>query len=96
MIVVRSLFCLPLVGLEVEYTDRDPERGAAIGGAPAHRLDESPAGYSSASCSPAELASASPVGRNYGATSSLKEGICSQRRSDDILRVSQLGSTPAR
>ena len=29
---------------------------------PAHRPDESPAGYSSASCSPAELASASPAG----------------------------------
>jgi putative transposase len=28
---------------------------------PAHRLDESPAGYSLASCSPAELASASPA-----------------------------------
>jgi hypothetical protein len=28
---------------------------------PAHRPDESPTGYSSASCSPAELASASPV-----------------------------------
>ena len=28
---------------------------------PAHRSDESPAGYSSASCSPAELASASPA-----------------------------------
>ena len=31
---------------------------------PAHRRDESPAGYSSASCSPAELASASPAGRH--------------------------------
>jgi hypothetical protein len=31
---------------------------------PAHRADESPAGYSSASCSPAELASASPAGRH--------------------------------
>jgi hypothetical protein len=30
-------------------------------GSPDHRLDESPAGYSSASCSPAEPASASPV-----------------------------------
>ena len=28
---------------------------------PAHRLDESPAGYSSAGCSPAEPASASPT-----------------------------------
>jgi putative transposase len=31
---------------------------------PAHRSDESPAGYSSASCSPAELASASPADRD--------------------------------
>jgi putative transposase len=31
---------------------------------PAHRSDESPTGYSSASCSPAELASASPVERH--------------------------------
>jgi transposase InsO family protein len=30
-------------------------------GSPAHRLDESPAGYSSAGCSPAEPASASPA-----------------------------------
>ncbi|MBZ5614668.1 MAG: integrase core domain-containing protein [Acidobacteriia bacterium] len=31
---------------------------------PTHRSDESPAGYSSASCSPAELASASPAERH--------------------------------
>jgi hypothetical protein len=31
---------------------------------PSHRSDESPAGYSSASCSPAELASASPAERH--------------------------------
>lgn len=31
---------------------------------PAHRSDESPADYSSASCSPAELASASPAERH--------------------------------
>jgi transposase InsO family protein len=42
------------------------ERGASSGERPnsrppAHRPDESPAGYSSASCSPAELASASPA-----------------------------------
>jgi hypothetical protein len=33
--------------------------------APAHRLDESPAGYSSAGCSPAEPASASPTAFEY-------------------------------
>jgi hypothetical protein len=32
------------------------------GRSPAHRLDEFPAGYSSASCTPAALASASPTG----------------------------------
>jgi putative transposase len=35
-------------------------------GSPDHRLDESPAGYSSASCSPAELASASLAEDHYG------------------------------
>jgi putative transposase len=35
-------------------------------GSPDHRLDESPAGYSSAGCSPAEPASASPA-RDHGA-----------------------------
>ena len=36
-------------------------------GSPDHRLDESPAGYSSAGCSPAEPASASPAGNHCGA-----------------------------
>ena len=35
--------------------------GATTAAAPTHRLDEFPAGYSSASCSPAALASASPA-----------------------------------
>jgi len=41
-----------------------PSDGGAIvaGRAPAHRLDEFPAGYSSAVCSPAGTASASPAG----------------------------------
>jgi putative transposase len=49
-----------------------PDVGLELGGepaqtaSPAHRSDESPAGYSSASCSPAELASASPVENNSG------------------------------
>ena len=37
-------------------------RKPAAVGFPAHRLDESPAGYSLAGCSPAEPASASPTG----------------------------------
>jgi hypothetical protein len=38
--------------------------------APAHRLDEFPAGYSLAGCSPAEPASASPAGHQYAVMSS--------------------------
>ena len=45
-----------------ERTKRNGERPESR--PPAHRPDESPAGYSSASCSPAELASASPAGRH--------------------------------
>jgi transposase InsO family protein len=47
----------------------DPMSGSGTGGepesdSPPHRFDEFPAGYSSASCSPAELASASPDGKH--------------------------------
>jgi len=35
--------------------------GEPLTGSPAHRCDELPAGYSSVSCSPAELTSASPA-----------------------------------
>jgi hypothetical protein len=42
------------------------ERELAEAGCPDHRLDESPAGYSLASCSPAELASASPAEDHCG------------------------------
>ena len=40
--------------------------------APTHRLDEFPAGYSSAGCSPAEPASASPAGHQYVLMSSCR------------------------
>src|ERR1700674_3152168 len=40
--------------------------------APTHRLDEFPAGYSSAGCSPAEPASASPAGHQYAVMSSCR------------------------
>jgi transposase InsO family protein len=44
---------------DVNVSDwREPQ---PICGSPAHRIDESPAGYSLASCSPAELAAASPA-----------------------------------
>jgi hypothetical protein len=48
-------------------------------GAPAHRLDEFPAGYSLAACSPAEPASASPAESKYAALYS--------RRSSSFLRT---------
>ena len=41
-------------------------------GSPDHRLDESPSGYSSAGCSPAEPASASPDADHCGAEESLE------------------------
>jgi hypothetical protein len=40
--------------------------------APAHRLDEFPAGYSLAGCAPAEPASASPAGFQYAVMSSCR------------------------
>jgi hypothetical protein len=40
----------------------EKQRAQPCGHALAHRLDEFPVGYSLASCSPAELASASPTG----------------------------------
>lgn len=42
-------------------TEREPEET----GSPAHLFDESPAGYSSTGCSPAEPVSASPAGDQY-------------------------------
>jgi len=46
--------------------DRPSDGNAGIVAAvPAHRLDEFPVGYSSASCTPALLASASPTGPDY-------------------------------
>ena len=58
-----------------------------------HRLDEFPAGYSSASCSPAELASASPD--NQILLDSVREVLedFSERGSEFILRVSPKGFT---
>jgi putative transposase len=51
---------------EISRSDeRENKNGERPGNRPpAHRADESPAGYSSASCSPAELASASPAERH--------------------------------
>jgi putative transposase len=46
---------------EIYRSDVLVESGELMGSSPAHRHDESPTGYSPASCSPAELASASPA-----------------------------------
>ena len=46
---------------EIYQADEQSERARLGGHALAHRLDEFPVGYSLASCSPAELASASPT-----------------------------------
>ena len=83
---------LPLVGGELLAGE---QRGASTTLLPAHRLDESPAGYSSASCSPAELASASPAIRNDARASMLRKEICSERQVSEFLRVSLKGTTPS-
>jgi len=46
---------------EIYRSDVLVESGELMGSSPAHRHDESPTGYSPASCSPAALASASPA-----------------------------------
>src|SRR5450432_986491 len=54
--------------------------------APAHRLDEFPAGYSLAGCSPAEPASASPAGHQYAVISSCRSRSF-QRTANSVLTV---------
>src|SRR5690242_18547584 len=54
--------------------------------APAHRLDEFPAGYSLAGCSPAEPASASPAGHQYAVMSSCRSRTF-QRTANCVLTV---------
>ena len=48
---------------DLAYTSREPRSSLVTAPRP-HRLDEFPAGYSSAGCSPAEPASASPTTRS--------------------------------
>jgi hypothetical protein len=55
-------------------------------GAPAHRLDEFPAGYSLAGCSPAEPASASPAGLQYAVKSFCRSRLF-QRTVNSVLTV---------
>src|ERR1041385_1356208 len=52
----------------------------------AHRLDEFPAGYSSAGCSPAWPASASPAGYEYALQSSCRSRIF-HRTANSVLTV---------
>jgi len=59
-----------------------------------HRLDEFPAGYSSASYSPAELASAFPVDDIFLDYDREVLEDFSERESEFILRVSPKGFTP--
>ena len=54
--------------------------------APAHRLDEFPAGYSLAGCSPAEPASASPAGDHFALKSSCRS-ILFHRTANSVLTV---------
>ena len=60
----------------------------------AHRLDEFPAGYSLASCSPAELASASPTGTNLAPAEVTESTNRHQTASVLKLPVSAQGCTP--
>src|SRR5580693_9152253 len=58
----------------LRYQEIFPSDGGAspAANAPAHRLDEFPAGYSSAGCSPALPASASPTVYEYAVMSSCR------------------------
>ena len=60
--------------------------GATTAAAPTHRLDEFPAGYSLASCAPAEPASASPAGNQYAVQSFCRSSIF-QRTANSVLTV---------
>jgi hypothetical protein len=59
---VFSSFVVPAPGMIDYPSDGD---ASIVAGIPAHRLDEFPVGYSSASCTPALLASALPTGSDY-------------------------------
>jgi hypothetical protein len=60
--------------------------GATTAAAPTHRLDEFPAGYSLAVCSPALPASASPAGNQYALQSFCRSRIF-QRTANSVLTV---------
>src|SRR6202034_214832 len=60
--------------------------GTTTAAAPTHRLDEVPAGYSLASCAPAELPSASPAGNQYALQSFCRSRVF-QRTANSVLNV---------
>src|SRR5271154_6924121 len=68
--------------------------GATTAAAPTHRLDEFPAGYSWAGCSPAEPASASPAGHQYAVKSFCRSRIF-QRTANSVL-TAPMGLRPAK
>ena len=65
-----------------------PSDGGVIGldHAPAHRLDEFPAGYSLTGCAPALPASASPTAFEYAVTSSCWSTVF-QRTANSVLTI---------
>src|SRR6266852_2317975 len=69
--------------LEIYPSDGDATRVSRV---PAHRLDEFPAGYSSAGCSPAEPASASPT-EDHFALWAIRSTILFQRAVNCVLTV---------
>jgi hypothetical protein len=68
------------------WSFRGRNLGATTAAAPTHRLDEFPAGYSLASCAPAEPASASPAGNQYAVQSFCRSRIF-QRTANSVLTV---------
>jgi len=63
------------------------------GSSPSHRCDEFPAEYSSASCSPAELASASSATLMLQPTTLVRRAKLSERQPGNSLTVSLQGVT---
>jgi hypothetical protein len=62
---------------------------------PSHRCDEFPAEYSSASCSPAELAPASPAALMLQPTTFVRRANLSERQPGNSCTVSAEGFTPS-
>ena len=94
---VRSAICTPTKGCRcaaafcmsfLRHREIFPSDGGAslAASAPAHRLDEFPAGYSLAGCSPALPASASPTASEYALKSSCRS-ITFHRTANSVLTV---------